>query len=197
MGDEASAVFEWRCRLDRRAPVRPMAAAGRAHGVTADVVGFQLEESGDADLLDLDSTAAELGWESISCIHLRSVPVDKRHCDCKTEKATRVRSTMQVAPIKYKKTHLKERSRSRQPLQQLQRRHDTGGLKKVLQPCRGRLSTANKVAFVQENPKRDGTLAYERPTKYCTAKTGDQGLRLGACIGDIKNDFDKGYLPAR
>lgn len=50
------------------------------------------------------------------------------------------------------------------------------------------------IIFVQKNPKRPGTESAQRFDKYKAAKTITQALALGACKGDIKNDWDKGYF---
>eukprot|EP00929_Paragymnodinium_shiwhaense_P033020 TRINITY_DN18214_c0_g1_i1.p1 TRINITY_DN18214_c0_g1~~TRINITY_DN18214_c0_g1_i1.p1 ORF type:complete len:708 (+),score=189.41 TRINITY_DN18214_c0_g1_i1:88-2211(+) len=50
------------------------------------------------------------------------------------------------------------------------------------------------IEFVQTNPKRRGTAAYERYDKYKHAKTVREALAAGAIQGDFKNDHSKSYL---
>jgi len=52
---------------------------------------------------------------------------------------------------------------------------------------------ADKIKFI-DNPKRQGSAAYDRYEGYKKAKTVDEAIRKGATQGDISHDFAKGFL---
>eukprot|EP00928_Gymnodinium_smaydae_P089813 TRINITY_DN73716_c0_g1_i1.p1 TRINITY_DN73716_c0_g1~~TRINITY_DN73716_c0_g1_i1.p1 ORF type:complete len:166 (-),score=40.89 TRINITY_DN73716_c0_g1_i1:168-665(-) len=50
------------------------------------------------------------------------------------------------------------------------------------------------IKYVQENPKRAGTPAYDRYEKYKSATTKNEALSLGATTADILHDWKKGFI---
>jgi len=53
------------------------------------------------------------------------------------------------------------------------------------------------VEFVQDNPRKIGTLTHDRYEKYKSAKTPNEALRLGALKGEIPYDFQRGFMKRR
>ena len=50
------------------------------------------------------------------------------------------------------------------------------------------------VMFQATNPKREWTKAYERYSKYYTARTVQAARDLGATTADLRGDWDSGFL---
>jgi hypothetical protein len=62
----------------------------------------------------------------------------------------------------------------------------------------GRCPTGDDpVTFQNPNPKRTSSKSGERYEKYMKAKTVNEAIRLGACQGDIKFDWNNGYMKRR
>jgi len=53
------------------------------------------------------------------------------------------------------------------------------------------------ITFATNNPKRQGSSAFERYEKYKRARTVSEALNLGAVKGDIMHDFKRGFLKRR
>mmetsp|Transcript_79771 Transcript_79771/g.124404 ORF Transcript_79771/g.124404 Transcript_79771/m.124404 type:complete len:231 (-) Transcript_79771:13-705(-) len=53
------------------------------------------------------------------------------------------------------------------------------------------------VEFVQDNPRKIGTMTYDRYEKYKSAQTPNEALRLGALKGEIPYDFQRGFMKRR
>lgn len=51
-----------------------------------------------------------------------------------------------------------------------------------------------KINFKKQNPKKEGTKAYEKYEKYKSATTVGKALELGATMRDLQNDFEKGFV---
>mmetsp|Transcript_70111 Transcript_70111/g.198737 ORF Transcript_70111/g.198737 Transcript_70111/m.198737 type:complete len:285 (+) Transcript_70111:2-856(+) len=56
------------------------------------------------------------------------------------------------------------------------------------------LVDGDAIEFNQCNPKKAGSLAYDRYEKYKLAHTFNEALQLGACKGDLAYDKKKGFL---
>lgn len=53
------------------------------------------------------------------------------------------------------------------------------------------------VEFVQKNPKKAGSAAWQRYERYKVAKTTKQALSLGAAMGELMNDLKKGNMTVK
>lgn len=62
-------------------------------------------------------------------------------------------------------------------------------------PARSGVPTDDEpIRYEQENPKKAGSTAAERYDKYKVARTPREAISLGAAKGDIKYDFERGWL---
>lgn len=78
-------------------------------------------------------------------------------------------------------------------------RHPLRGAKKkkskgstLSHPSRWPVET--RIAIVPKNPKGKGSSAFERYQKYKHAKTVQEALDSGMCMGDLVYDFKRGYI---
>lgn len=56
------------------------------------------------------------------------------------------------------------------------------------------LDVAQHIEMICTNPKKRGTLSFERYEKYKRAKTIGEAQAAGALLGDLKHDYEKGFL---